>query len=183
MIPRAYFNFLQNGASALLKGVFTHNVYDVVSLAALTVCACDRMATEPAALDDPLDLYSLARILENTSDWKRSLTLYEMALSGDMPDATRLRAEENLAVLCRRAGEHARAAAICERIMRHSEFSLVAYEGAAIYHERVAEDPSRALEIVEDGLQRLEAEAVNKKWRRLLEARRERLRQKAIQFC
>jgi len=141
------------------------------------------MATEPAALDDPLDLYSLARILENTSEWKRSLMLYEMALSGEMPDATRLRAEESLAVLCRRAGEHQRAAAICERIMRHSEFSLIAYEGAAIYHERVAEDPSRALEIVEHGLHRLEDAAANKKWRRLLEARRERLRQKAIQFC
>src|SRR5437867_1875403 len=41
MIPRAYFDFLHHGSSALLQGVFTHNVYDVVSLAALTVCACD----------------------------------------------------------------------------------------------------------------------------------------------
>src|SRR5262249_26784793 len=62
MIPRAYFDYLRQGASGLLKGVFTHNVHDVVSLAALTIFACDRVTAEPAALDEPLDLFSMARV-------------------------------------------------------------------------------------------------------------------------
>jgi uncharacterized protein YprB with RNaseH-like and TPR domain len=184
MIPRAYFEYLQHRSSAQLKGVFTHNVYDVVSLAALTISACDRISAEPAALDEPLDIYSLARILENTTEWKRSIPLYEMALTGTLPEATRLYAAERLAVICRRAGEHERAVTICNGIIARHSFSLTAYEGAAIHYERVAADPARALEIVEHGLARLngDAEGTRKKWKASLQARRERLRQKVIQF-
>jgi len=62
-------------------------------------------------------------------------------------------------------------------------FSLCGYEGAAIYHERIARDPMLALNIVERALARLEQNpSPHKRWRLLLEARRERLRQKVIQF-
>ena len=43
MIPRAYFEFLQGRGSVVMGSVLKHNVDDVVSLAALTVCACDRV--------------------------------------------------------------------------------------------------------------------------------------------
>src|SRR5262249_5914381 len=138
MIPRAYFDFLRHGASGLLKGVFTHNVYDVVSLAALTISACDRVTAEPAALDEPLDLYSLARVFENTLEWRSAIHLYEMALAGGLPDPARLKALEGLAVIYRRAGEHDSALAACNRLMNEPSFSLVGYEGAAIHHERFA---------------------------------------------
>ena len=62
-----------------MDSVLKHNVHDVLSLAALTVCACDRVVREPAALDSPLDLYSLARIMENTSEWK---TRYRLVRDG-----------------------------------------------------------------------------------------------------
>src|SRR5439155_13124304 len=55
MIPRAYFDYLQQRPSATFRSIFTRNVHDVISLAALTVHACDRVILEPAALDDPLD--------------------------------------------------------------------------------------------------------------------------------
>src|SRR5207248_4396612 len=71
MIPRVYFDFVNHGSSPELTGVFTHNIYDVISLAAMTVSACDRVTEEPAAFDNPSDLYSLARILENTAERKR----------------------------------------------------------------------------------------------------------------
>ena len=57
MIPRAYFNYLEHRPAPALESVFTHNVHDVISLAALTIRACDRVTLEPAALDDPLDLF------------------------------------------------------------------------------------------------------------------------------
>src|SRR5258705_12512705 len=89
MIPRAYFDYLQHKPASTLKGVFSHNVYDVVSLAALTIHACDRITLEPAVLDDPLDLYSLARVMQNSTSWLRSVELYEMALAGGLPEPTR----------------------------------------------------------------------------------------------
>jgi len=182
VIPRAYFDFLQGRSGAALHKVFTHNTYDVVSLAALTVCACDRVTSAPAALDDPLDLYSLARILENTSEWKRAVRLYEMALSGGLPEPVRQKSQENLAVLFRRSGDHERAFDVCKELIARQNFSFTGYEGAAIYYERVAGDPARALAIVEHGLMRLQNIGGPKRWKAVFEARRERLRQKAIQF-
>ncbi len=176
MIPQAYFDYLQHRPSPTLKGVFSHNVYDVVSLAALTVQACDRVILEPAPLDDSLDLYSLGRILQNSQLWRRSIQLYDMALAGGLSEPARQKALENLAVVCRRAGDHGRSRDICTELMRYSEFSMTGYEGAAIYYERVAGDFDKALQILEDGLRRAES----KRWKMLLKARWDRLQQKVM---
>jgi len=182
MIPRSYFEFLQGRGAVVMGSVLKHNVDDIVSLAALTVCACDRVTREPAALDSPLDLYSLARIMENTAEWQRAIDFYERAIAGGLEDPLLLKARENLAVLSRRTGNHSRSLALCEGLMTHATFSMVAYEGAAIHHERITGNPIRALEIVEEGLLRLAGLAEAKRWHTSLSARRERLRQKAIQF-
>jgi tetratricopeptide (TPR) repeat protein len=182
MIPQAYFDFLRGRGSDVISSVLKHNVHDVVSLAALTIAACDRVVDEPAALDNPLDLYSLARIMDNTADWKYAVRLYEMALRGGLPDPILFKAHENLAVLSRRTGDHVRALALCEGLMTHSLFSMAAHEGAAIHYERIAGDPLRALEIVERALARLEETPETRRWRASLQARRERLQQKVIQF-
>ena len=182
MIPRTYFDFLQNGFSPAIDLVFKHNVHDVVSLAALTVAACDRVTAEPAAFDDPLDLYSLARILDGTSEWKRGAALYSMALAGGLPDPVKLKASENLIMIYRRVGEHERSLTICEDVMRGAAFSATAYEGAAIYYERIVGDHARALEIVEQALNRLQTPDDSQRWRSQLTSRWERLRQKALRF-
>jgi uncharacterized protein YprB with RNaseH-like and TPR domain len=182
MIPRAYFDFLRGKPGSVLRAVFTHNIHDVISLAALTVYACDRVTCEPAAFDEPLDLYSLARVLETTGEWHRSILLYDMALSGGLPADFQQKAEENLALACRRAGEHERALALCCKLMDRPVFSMQGYEGAAIHYERVARDPSRALQVVEAAMERLREVPEARRWRASLASRRERLRQKVIQF-
>jgi uncharacterized protein YprB with RNaseH-like and TPR domain len=182
MIPRVYFDFLQQRPAPELPGVFTHNVYDVVSLAALTIHACDCVDAEPAALDEPLDLFSLARILENTEDWQRAVRLYEMAIAGGLPEPTRVKALENLAVIYRRSGDYERSLRISQELMTSPVFSLVAYESAAIYQERIAGDMEAALHVVEEGLERLHDSPQNKRWRTLLRSRWERLQQKVIGF-
>jgi uncharacterized protein len=176
MIPRTYFDYLQRRATPALESVFTHNVHDVVSLAALTVHACDRVTLEPAQFDEPLDLYSLARVLEGAGDWKRSIRLYEMALAGDIQEPTRKKALENLAVAYRRAGEHEQSLEVAKQLMGCPEFSMVGYESAAIYYERVARDFEAALRVLEEGLTRAES----KRCKAMLQSRWDRLQQKRL---
>jgi uncharacterized protein len=178
MIPRAYFEYVQHRTSPSLKPVFTHNVHDVVSLAALTVHACDRVTLEPAKLDDPLDLFSLSRVMENSTDWRRSIRLYEMAIAGGLPEPTRRKALENLSVVCRRSGEHKRSGEICTELMRYPEFSMTGYEGAALYYERYARDFDAALRVLEEGMSRADSPRSQK----LLKARWDRLQQKVIRY-
>jgi hypothetical protein len=182
MIPRTYFDFLERRSFAAISSVLKHNVDDVVSLAALTVCACDRVTGEPAALDNPLDLYSLARIMENTSEWSRAIRFYDLAIQGGLSDPMLSKARENLAILYRRAGDHRRALALCETLMQHPTFSMPAYEGAAIHYERVACDLQRALEVVDAALARVEDKPQTRRWRASLQSRKERLRQKVMEF-
>jgi hypothetical protein len=182
MIPRVYFDFLNGRPNAALPGIFVHNVHDVISLAALTVCACDRVTVEPAALDEALDLYSLARILESTRDWRRSIQLYEMAISGGLPEPIHVKALENLAVIARRSGDHERGREICMNLMRRAEFSMTGYEGAAIYCEKVERNVEAARAVVEQALARLGDAPERKRWRKLLQGRWERLQQKVIEF-
>jgi uncharacterized protein len=182
MIPQTYFEFLQGRGVAAINAVLMHNVHDVLSLAALMVCACDRVVREPAALDSPMDLYSLARIMENTPEWRSALDLYEMALRGGLPHALLVKARENLAVLSRRAGNHSRALELCEELMREPTFSMIGHEGVAIHYQRIAGDIVRALEVVEQALSRLADGSGTHRWHASLSARRERLRQKVIKF-
>ena len=178
MIPRAYFDYLQRRFTPALESVFTHNVHDVVSLAALTVHACDRVTFDPAALDDPLDLYSLGRVLDGSADWKRSVRLYEMALAGGVAEPVRKKVLENLVIAYRRAGEHDRSHEICMTLMGYSEFSMTGYEGAAIYYERIARDFEAAVRVLAEGLSR----ATSKRCKAMLEARWDRLQQKKLEL-
>jgi hypothetical protein len=178
MIPRVYFDYLQQRPSSTLNAVFTHNVNDVVSLAALSLHACDRVTLEPAPLDEPLDLYSLARILENSREWRRAIQLYDMALAGGLAEPVRKKALEELSVVYRRAGDHERAREICVQLMAYPDFSMTGYEGAAIYHERVRGDLDSAIRVVEEGIARAES----KRWNMLLKARWARLQQKVISY-
>ncbi len=177
-IPRVYFDYLQRRASTTLYSVFTHNVDDVLSLAALTVHACDRVTFEPASLDEPLDLYSLARIFESSTDWRRSIPLYEMALAGGVAGPMRQKVLERLALACRRAGDHERSRDVCLELTRSPEFSIVGYEGAAIHAERVARDYDAASRLLEEGLQKTD----NPRTKKLLQSRLDRLQQKVIRF-
>jgi len=178
MIPRAFFDYLQQRPTPALRSVFTHNAHDVVSLAALTVLACDRVILEPAALDDSLDLYSLARVMERSSEWRRSIRLYEMAFRGGLPEPFHRKALEEISVVYRRAGEYEKSRDVCNELMRDPEFSMVGYEGAAIYYERTAHDFESALIILEEALSRTE----NKRWKALLRARWDRLQQKRLEL-
>lgn len=117
MIPRAYFDYLQRRTNAGFRSIFTHNAEDVVSLAALTVHACDRVVFEPAPLDEPLDLYSLGRLFEKSADWKRGVRLYEMALAGGIEEPARQKILERLAILYRRTGEYEAALVMLERAL------------------------------------------------------------------
>lgn len=117
MIPRAYFDYLQRRPSATFRSIFTHNVDDVLSLAALTIHACDRIVFEPAHFDEPLDLYSLGRIFEKSPDWQRSIRLYEMALAGGLAEPARQQVFEKLARLYRRVGNYHDALSMLERAL------------------------------------------------------------------
>ena len=178
MIPRAYFDYLNHFDATPLRSVFSHNVYDILSLAGLTIHACDRVVTEPAPLDDALDVYSLGKIFDRVRNRPKSIECYELALRSALPTPLRVRALERLSILYRRVGEHGRSLETCKRLMNHPAFSLIGYEGAAIHYSRHAHDTVSALRVVAEALGRTEGIAPLARRRARLEVRMRRLESK-----
>jgi uncharacterized protein YprB with RNaseH-like and TPR domain len=174
-IPQAYFNYVQYGNAGELRAIFSHNVFDILSLCALTIFAADHVTTEPAPLDEPLDAYSLGRLFDRSRDPEKSIHCYELALRSPLPPGYRKRALERLSILYRREGDYGRSLERCLEIIAGSDFSLVAYEGASICHERHGGDLGKAFRILEEGIERIRGSSGMERRQARLETRRDRL--------
>ena len=178
-IPRAYFDYLQSSDAITMRSVFFHHVYDILSLTALMIHAADRVTSEPLPLDDALDLYSLGRIFDRVREKRRSIHFYEMALDGRLPMAIRIRAMERLSILYRRTDQVDSSMEICGQLIVLDEFSMVGYEGAAIFQERHARDLGAACAVIRSALGRLDGKPGMTRRSEKLQARLERLGRKS----
>ena len=178
MIPRAYFDYLRSSDAVSLRSVFTHHAADILSLAALTIHAADRVVDEPQPLDDALDLYSLGRIFDQAREDARGARCYEMALAGGVPMPEQARAMERLSVLYRKRGDVVRSMELCGRLMNMDEFSAAGYEGAAMLEEHHERNLDAACAVVRDAMRRLEGRPGAERTVARLNARLDRLERK-----
>src|SRR5215469_4489101 len=156
-IPQHYFDYLRGGPVAPLAGVVRHNQMDLRGLAAL-FGKINRMLSDSAdrlGEYDSLDLFGLSRFFERSGDSARADIACAQALAIGLPGDVRARAQKELAGMAKRRGEHERAAAIWEEMVRDSRDEVHACEQLAIYYERRAKDFERALEYAKLGLARL----------------------------
>jgi uncharacterized protein YprB with RNaseH-like and TPR domain len=155
-IPRAYFDYLRSSDAITMRTVFSHHVYDILSLAAMMIHGADRVNSEPLPHDEPLDLYSLGRIFDRVHDLERTIRFFEMSIDGRLPMSIRIRVMERLSVLYRKTGQLERSKELCGQLMVLDEFSMVGYEGAAIFQERHARDLEAACSVIRSALGRLD---------------------------
>lgn len=104
MIPDLYFRFVRSGDARSMHHVFHHNRHDILSLAALTVCASD-LLDENYVPEDPLDDVSLGRLFERSDQPERSMLHYSRAVASGVTGAARRRALKALADQYKRRGE------------------------------------------------------------------------------
>jgi hypothetical protein len=127
--------------------VLEHNRVDVVSLAALSVLACQWV--EEGRAEDPRDVYSLAQVLEQARLFERSEEEYRRVLAAE--DGTlRVEALLRLARRRRRRGDLAGAAELWAEAAATGDWR--GRRALAIYHEHRTRDLGRALAVVEQGL-------------------------------
>ena len=138
----------------MLAKVFEHNRQDIVSLAALAVLACQWV--EEGRAEDPRDVFSLARVLERARLYDRSEAEYRRALDLG-PGPVRGPALLRLAWRAKRAGDHARAAALWGEAGEAGEAE--GWRELAMHHEHRTRDLDKALAAVERGLGLVEPES------------------------
>jgi hypothetical protein len=172
LIPQVYFDYVRRRDARALARVFRHNRDDIVSLAALSLLACQWV--EEGRAEDPRDALSLARLLERARLYERSKTHYRRAAAhgaGPLRTAALL----GLAARAKRAGDHEEAVGLWAAAAEAGE--PLAMHELAMHYEHRGRDRESALAMVDRALDVLDRRE-DPRSRRLAEAfcrRRERL--------
>src|SRR5580692_5607899 len=164
LIPQYYFEYLRGGSADPLVGVLRHNQMDLRGLAALFCKINTLLASRHVDRDgiDSLDLFGLSRFFERRGDTDRAHVACSQALELGLPAEFRPRAHRELALLAKRRGDHARAAALWLELSSDPHEGVLACEQLAIHYERRAKDPARATEFARLGLAKLQRMRIHK---------------------
>ncbi len=157
LIPQYYFDYLRGGPRVPIAGIVRHNQMDLRGLAALFGKINTLLASLEADRDgiDSLDLFGLSRFFERRGDSDRAHVACTQALDLGLPAEFRSRARRELALLAKRRGDHAAAAALWLELAGDPQDGVLACEQLAIHYERRAKDPARATEFARLGLTKL----------------------------
>ncbi len=148
LIPQFYFDYLRGGPAEPLAGVVRHNQMDLRGLAALFCKMNELLSETPKAANqiESLDLFGLSRFLQRRGEDDRAQTACAKALAIGLPAEIRPKARRELAMMAKRRGEHADAAAIWLEIAADLHDGVHACEQLAIYYERQARDMVKAVQ-------------------------------------
>ena len=165
LIPQYYFDYLRGGPCDPIVGIVRHNQMDLRGLAALFGKINTLVASEHTDRDgiDSLDLFGLSRFFERRGDSDRAHVARSQALELGLPAEFLPRARRELALLAKRRGDHARAAALWLELSSDPHEGVLACEQLAIHYERRAKDPARASEFAHLGLAKLQRLRIHKR--------------------
>jgi len=165
LIPQYYFDYLRGGPCDPIVGIVRHNQMDLRGLAALFGKINTLVASEHTDRDgiDSVDLFGLSRFFERRGDSDRAHVACSQALELGLPAEFLPRARRELALLAKRRGDHARAAALWLELSSDPQEGVLACEQLAIHYERRAKDPARAAEFARLGLAKLQRMRIHKR--------------------
>ncbi len=148
LIPQFYFDYLRGGPAEPLAGVVRHNQMDLRGLAALFCKMNEFLSEAPKAANqiESLDLFGLSRFLQRRGEDDHAQTACAKALAIGLPAEIRPKARRELAMMAKRRGKHADAAAIWLEIAADPHDGVHACEQLAIYYERHARDMVKAVQ-------------------------------------
>ncbi len=146
LIPQFYFDYLRGGPAEPLGGVVRHNQMDLRGLAALFGKMNELLSEAPDTANEiaSLDLFGLSRFLQRRGEDDRAHSACARALAIGLPAEIRPKARRELAMMAKRRGQHADAAAMWLEIADDPRDGVHACEQLAIYYERHARDRVKA---------------------------------------
>jgi len=183
LIPSLYFEYVRTRDASRVFRVFTHNRYDIVSLAALTVRASE-MLEEEASPEHPIDDYSLGRLFERAALTERSMRHYSRAVESGLTGTARRRSLRQLAQQHKRQQQWGESNALWEDLAaEEGPEAIEALEELAKHREHRERDIGGAIAYCEEAITRLEEDfrlalAFRERWREAFRHRLERLKRR-----
>jgi len=155
LIPGLYFDYLRSRDGKLLKPVFLHNRWDILSLVALAGITGQIYQDPGQSLVHPLDLVSLGKAFEKLSRVDEAARCFREALNYKMESRDKEEALIRLGYSLKRLGRWELAVKLWEYMIESTPHLLTPYEELAKYYEHRARDFKQAAVIVNRALERI----------------------------
>jgi tetratricopeptide (TPR) repeat protein len=172
-----YIDFLQTGDAEPLKGVFYHNEWDVLTMAALMTHIAGMLTNPVEATRHDLDLLSIGVLHEDLGQVAEAQALYLECLGRPLEQGAWLEAARRLSFVYKRSDEWDNAIKLWQTAAGKGE--IYAFEELAKYHEHRTRDLEAALNWTMGALEMIETQGFpvlhRFQWRPDLEKRLKRL--------
>ncbi len=144
LVPQIYFDFLSQKDPSLLKGVFSHNKDDVLSLAALFLFI-NRFLKQSKMSDeiDGKDYLSLAQVYEQKNEIAQAIVCYQLGLDQCKDSSILPHFLWRSGLLFKKIGDFPSAVSVWEKSAKANH--IPSCIEMAMYHEHKARDPKVAL--------------------------------------
>lgn len=143
LVPKYYLDYLRYGDARPLTGIFYHNEIDILSMASLLTHITDLLHEPLFAVEEDLDLFSIARIHEDLDNLETAIDLYDACLDRSLPEETRLETIQRLSFIHKRRNDLDKAITHWETAAESR--AIYAYEELAKTYEHTLKDLDKAI--------------------------------------
>jgi len=153
-IPPLYFRYVRERDANLVKRIFEHNRFDVISLVSLAAQLYALLKISPDCDAAPADLLGLGLLISNHGNIERAINILELALRTSDDVLIRNSARHNLIIAHKRRERYEDAAGLCQNWLKEDPepFDAVPYEELAKHMEHRLHDFREALLFTEEAL-------------------------------
>ncbi len=181
MVPAIYFDYIKTGDARPITNVLYHNAMDIISLASL-LNQVSAMLDDPhgGAVEDGIDLISMAKIFEDLGEFRAAAECFESGLNYELPDRIRNQAFQRWSIMEKRRNNLKRSIGLWEMAAELKE--IYAHEELAKVYEHRTKDFPRAIFWTELAIEIIDSPEYpvldHEMWKPKLEHRLNRLQRK-----
>jgi tetratricopeptide (TPR) repeat protein len=156
LIPGLYFDYLRTRDAGRIAPVFRHNVWDILTLAALATVSGRIYGNPRETLEHPLDWISLGRTFESLCRWNEAADCFRRTLDFSLETDVRDEALLRLGFTLKRSGDWEKMIGVWEHMTKRAPHQIRSFEELAKYHEHRSGRLDEALSVVERALAQVE---------------------------
>ena len=150
LIPDMFFQYLKDRDFRPMEKVFEHNVFDIVTMAALIVRMWSHLEMAESGMVCGSEYYSLGAVYEKRKDEDNALRFYERALKERLSPSMKTKVRQKIARIYKRRDMFEEALNIWIEMAEEAVLDIYAHIELAKFHEHKTKDLKQAIHYVEE---------------------------------
>jgi uncharacterized protein len=153
MIPSIYIEYLEHKNFYPLEQVFVHNLFDIITMAALLPGMWEHLEMAENYKLCSMDHFSMGRIYEKKKERCQAVEHYEAAMTRCKDEGEKREIAKSLTKIFKKNKEFEKAVPLWEEMAANSRIDISAHLELSKYYEHHVKDYEKALKYVEDAME------------------------------